>query len=189
MNKYKEKYENFKDELNKYFSFDFDKIFYNEKPYLKDKKFQELFELKFLSYSYLNAFINLGDVFSFPIFYKKFEELLKKINEDKDYSLLDRIKIMFTFSSIYLSLKSDITIELLKIKEFNSQSSFIKGEKFFRNIIKELEEYSHLFFMYLQINSGFGVNLYDNNTYYRISMIDLNTIKKHLLSLSPKYLF
>ena len=189
MNNYKINYENLKNELEKYFSFNFDKIYYNEKPYLKDKQNEEKFELKFLSYSNLIVFINLDDPFSFQIFYQKFEQLLKKIHEDKDYSLLDRIKIMFTFSSLYLSLKSDITIELLKIKQFNSESSFIKGEKFFRNVIKELEEYSQLFFIYLQLNSGIGVNAYDNNTYYRISMIDLNSIKRHLLSLSPKYFF
>ena len=34
-----------------------------------------------------------------------------------------------------------------------------------------------------------GVNLYDNNTYYRISMIDLDSIKNHLLSLFLKYFF
>ena len=187
LEQYKVNYEFHKDELNIYFSQNFEKIFYNEKPYNKEEQYQKVFELKFIAYSYLLAFINLK-IFSFETFIEKFKQLMNKIDMEKEYGLLDRIKVVFTFCSLYLTLEGKTDIRLYKIKKFGD-FSFIKGEIFFRSVIKDLDEYSQLFFIYLQLNSGIGINLYDNKTYYRISMIDIDNIKSHLLSLFPKYFF
>ena len=83
----------------------------------------------------------------FDIFTRKMEELIKIINSDNDYNLLDRIKIICTFSSLFVYFKGKIDPYLYKLKNFNYNSSFVKGERFLRNVIRNLEEYSELFFI------------------------------------------
>ena len=184
---HKKNYINHKEDLNKYFSRNIEKIYYLEKPYKKDKESQNEFENKFISYSFLIALINL-EIFTFRIFCKRMEAIINKIKSNDLYNLLDRIKIFFSYSLIYLHFKGETDLELCELTDY-CNDSFLKGERFFRNIIKNMDEYSHLFFIYIQLNSGIGVNLYDHKTYYRISMIDLYSIKNHILSLCPKYFF
>ncbi len=182
--KYKSEFDEKSDKLRKYFLSQKTKnVYYNEKPYLKNKIEEQKFENKYISYSILLILFS-SDEINFTKFFLGFKTILQKKNV---YYLLDRINIILTYTLIYYNTK-DIAL-IFNLKDYKNKLLIIKSENFFRDIIKNLEEYSALFFLYLQLNSGSGENLYDNKTYYKISMIELNDIKFHLLKLFPKYFF
>ena len=55
--------------------------------------------------------------------------------------------------------------------------------------MKDLKEESEIMLMFLQLNSGFGYELLNNNYCYKISMISIEEIKRHLIFNIPKYFF
>ena len=180
--KYKTEFEEKKEKLNDYFLFQKCKnTFYNEKAYLKTKS--EEFEHKFISFCVLLIVLSCDDT-KFFNFISEFNNLIKRI---KTYCLLDKIKIILTSTLIFYNTNNFGIF--FNLDEFKNKLLILKSENFFREIIKNLEEYSELFFLYLQLNSGIGENLYDGQTYYKISMLDLNDIKFHFLKLYPKYFF
>ena len=55
--------------------------------------------------------------------------------------------------------------------------------------MKDLKEESEIMLTFLQLNSGFGYELLNNNFCYKISMVSIEEIKKHLINIIPKYFF
>ena len=61
-------------------------------------------------------------------------------------------------------------------------SSFIKSELFYRDIISFLTDESNLFFLYLQLNSGSDIDFMTGKNFYKIKHISLIELKTHLLT-------
>ena len=177
-------FEEKKEKLNAYFLFQKCKnTYYNEIAYLKSKLKEQEFENKFISYCILLIVFSCENT-KFINFMSEFNNIVNRI---KTYSLLDRIKIILTQTLIFYNT-NNFGIQY-NLDKFENKLLFFKSEKFFRDIIKNLEEYSALFFIYLQLNSGSGENLYNGQSYYKVSMLELIDIKFHLLKLYPTYFF
>ena len=73
-----------------------------------------------------------------------------------------------------------------KLKE---NDPYKNGFEFFKNIILDLNEDSDLIFIYLQINSGCGLELINNERCYKLSMITVEEIKSHIIENIPKYFY
>ena len=70
-------------------------------------------------------------------------------------------------------------------------SPYIQSELFFRKTISQLNDDSSLSLLYLQLNSGSGIDLTTKFECYKIRMIPLIEIKYHLLKkfFYPYFLF
>ena len=52
----------------------------------------------------------------------------------------------------------------------------------YRGIISSLTKDSKLFFLYIQLNSGFGFDYMSSNHFYKVKHVSLIEIKNHLLN-------
>ena len=81
------------------------------------------------------------------------------------------------------------SISLRFTNEVGKDSPYYKGFKFFKDIILDLKEDSDLIFIYLQINSGCGLDLISGEKYFKISMVSVEDIKSHIIENIPKYFY
>ena len=68
-------------------------------------------------------------------------------------------------------------------------SAYKRGFSFYKSVIEDLTEESELILIYLQLNSGAGLELLNQKNCYKISMISIEEIKEHLLEIVPNYFF
>lgn len=104
-----------------------------------------------------------------------------------NYSYVDQTKIGVSFTIFFINNLKDLTLEFIDNK--SDISAYKNGFKFFKSIISDLNENSDLTFIYLQINSGSGLNLINNQKCYKLSMISVEDIKSHIIENIPKYFF
>jgi len=112
----------------------------------------------------------------------------KILNEVKDFSLKEKIKIMCCIQSHLTGFMPE-KIKLQKMIDLPEYSPYLRGEIIYRNIIKNLTEKSKLKFAFLQFNSGGGYDFVNKNYCYLLKMIPLIVLKSHLLYNSEDYFF
>ena len=97
------------------------------------------------------------------------------------------MKIIISFTMFYLN---NIPINnLLFNNKLKKEDSFLNGIEFYKRIILDLNENSDLILIYLQLNSGAGLELLNHQTCYKISMLSIENIKNHLINDIPQYFF
>ena len=113
---------------------------------------------------------------------------LKILNEVKDFSMREKIKIICCIQS-HLTGFIPEKLKLQKIFDLPEYSPYLRGEIMYRNIIKNLNEKSKLKFIFLQLNSGFEYDFIQKQNCYLLKMIPLIIIKSQLLYNSEDYFF
>ena len=117
---------------------------------------------------------------------KTFNKIIKKMKKNK-FDVIEQIKAAIAFTSFYIN---DAVMYTLKITDkLSKDSPYKKAFDFYEEIIDGLNEESELMLMFLQLNSGFGKELLNNKTCYKISMVSIQDIKEHLKRNIPKYFF
>ena len=101
----------------------------------------------------------------------------------KELTLKEKILIIVNLSKFLsiCSMKEIIKYELYKMDELPEYSPFIQSEIIYRKIISNLTYESKLSFLYLQLNSGEEDDFITLNSFYKIKMIPLIGIQKHLI--------
>ena len=118
-----------------------------------------------------------------------YEHYTKKIiNEVKDFSMKEKIKIICCIKS-HLVRFIPTKLKLQKMIDLPENSPYLKGEIMYRNIIKNLTDHSKLNFAFLQLNSGGGCDLIHKKDCYLLKMLPLIVIKSHLLNIPEDYFF
>ena len=112
----------------------------------------------------------------------------KIIKEVKDFSMKEKIKIICCIES-HLTKSIPKKLKLQKMIDLSENSPYLKGEIMYRNIIKNLTDYSRLKFAFLQLNSGGGYDLIHKKVCYLLKMFPLIVIKSHLLYIPEDYFF
>ena len=105
----------------------------------------------------------------------------------KYYSYIDLMKIGVSFTMFRLNKLQNLSFQY--VNENSQDCKYNKGFEFFKNIINDLNEDSDLTLIYLQINSGSGLNLINNEQCYKMSIISVEDIKSHIIENVPKYYF
>ena len=142
----------------------------------KDKKFM-------LGYLILLFYIcNGGDAENMSV--------INSLIRQMEYHRFDEIEqIKMVISYIIFCLNYNYRFTLKFIDKFKKGNVYYDGFHFFEDIVKDLKEESEIMLMFLQLNSGFGYELLNNNYCYKISMISIEEIKRHLITNIPKYFF
>ena len=119
-------------------------------------------------------------------FFLKREEELKKIEDKKVrmFTLIDTLKYLLTTEE-----KDKFNYTLMNMEDLPGISPYVESEIIFRKIICELTEKSKLSFLFLQLNSGAGEDLFSSKTFYKIKMIPLISIKNHILNDFSPYFY
>lgn len=112
--------------------------------------------------------------------------LIKKMEYHK-FDEIEQIKMVIAY--VIFCLNSPFRFTLKFIDHFQKGNDYFDGFHFFKNIVKDLKEESEIMLTFLQLNSGFGYELLNNNYCYEISMVSIEEIKKHLINIIPKYFF
>jgi hypothetical protein len=99
----------------------------------------------------------------------------------------DLIRIGVSYIIFRKNKKDNLTIMFTEKLEMNNY--YKNGFEFFKDIINDLNEDSDLIFIYLQINSGYGLELMNNETCFKLSMIPVETVKEHIIEIIPKYFY
>ena len=152
---------------------------YTKEPSKEDFEIMEKMCLLSLS---INANLPLESIISF---YKIKNKILKEI---KDFSFKEKIKVICCIKC-HLNQYISSNIKLQKFTDLSEKSPYLRGELFYRNIIKNLNEKSKLKFIFLQLNSGGGYDFIKQDFCYLLKMIPLIVIKSHLLYKSEDYFF
>ena len=150
-------------------------ILYYNKIELKEEILafiEYLFYLHIIIKDYQNCIANINELI---IFKNKF------LNNDKELSNKDKVMILVSYMIQELD-DNKINIALKKYYDLLEQSPYVQSELLFRKIISDLNENSSLYFIYLQLNSGCGVDLLSYTRYYKIKDIPLIGIKNHILN-------
>lgn len=105
----------------------------------------------------------------------------------KHYSYADLIRIVVSY--IMFSINSINIIDIKFTNELKENDPYNKAFEFFKNIIMDLDENSDLIFIYLQLNSGYGLDLLNNKKCFKITMQSIEDIKLHIIENIPKYFF
>ena len=171
------------DDINNYFSFmnqGINSLFVNEiisKNSYKDYCF-------ILGYMLFYAFIHekMLEVHLVENFFETLSKCYKRY-----YSYPDLIRVAVSY--IIFSVNKINSPSIKFTDEMKKESPYYKGFEFFKNIIQELDEDSDLIFIYLQINSGCGFELINQENCFKISMISLEDIKSHIIETIPKYFY
>ena len=116
----------------------------------------------------------------FMLYYK---DRIKKEN----FNEIEQIKIAIAY--VIFSFNYSYEFDLKFIKDLDKNNKYSKGFNFYESIIKALNEDSEIMLLFLQLNSGFALELINNKICYKISMISINEIKEHLLINIPNYFF
>ena len=106
-------------------------------------------------------------------------EMKGKCNE------IDKIKIVIASTFYYMNNKILLDLRLDEYRE----DLIMKGLNFFENVILDLTEDSALTLIYLQLNSGFSYELSNKKNCYKLSMLSIDDIKKHILKNNCDYFF
>ena len=141
-------------------------------------------------YFLLGYMLLYGFFYKKNIFYYNFVNLFflnMDIASKKNYSFIDLMKIAISFIVFSTNNKDNISLQFSD--ELEEDSPYKKGFKFFKDIIHDLNEDSDLTFMYLQINSGCGLELINEKKCYKLSMISVEDIKFHIINNIPKYFY
>ena len=112
--------------------------------------------------------------------------IIKKMRAYK-FNEIEQIKAVVSY--VIFCLNHNNRFNLRFTEDLKKDDPYLNGFNFYESIIKELKEESELMLMLLQLNSGFGFELLNNNYSYKISMISIEDIKSHLLMNIPKYFF
>lgn len=105
----------------------------------------------------------------------------------KNYSISDLMRIGISY--ILFAKNKLNNLKLRFTDELKKDNPYRNGFEFFENIVKDLDEDSDLIFIYLQINSGYGLELINNEICFKLSMIPVKTVQDHILELIPKYFY
>ena len=116
-------------------------------------------------------------------FYKSIPE---KINES------DKVKLKYSACRCLRTLLDngigECRKKLFQFRDFTNKETIYYDANFFnKKLIDLLNEKSEIFLFFLQINSGSGVNLLNNEFMARISMLNEKNIKDNLRSTIQKY--
>ena len=125
----------------------------------------------------------------FSLDYKIIKNLNDIINQMKinKFNIFDQIKASIAYVSFYIH---DEKSYILKItSNLDNNSPYKKAFDFYKSIIGDLNEESELMLMFLQLNSGSGNEILNNKSCYKISMIQIDEIKEHLIRNIPNYFF
>ena len=117
---------------------------------------------------------------------KIFNNIIEEIKEN-GFDSLEQIKAAIAYVSFYITNPVLYTLEITK--NLDDNNSYKKGFNFYKSIIEDLSEESELMFIFLQLSSGYGREKLNNENCYKISMIPITEIKKHLINKIPKYFF
>ena len=117
---------------------------------------------------------------------KNFFDIMIESNK-RISSYPDLIRIGVSYIIFRKNKKDNLTIMFTEKLEMNNY--YKNGFEFFKNIINDLNEDSDLIFIYLQINSGYGLELMNNETCFKLSMIPVETVKEHIIETIPKYFY
>ena len=138
----------------------------------------------------------LGYMLLYAYFYKKGQYLSfinlfflnMNLSYQKNYSYIELIRIGVSY---IIFSTNNINDPHIKFFDDHSEKNtpYIEGFKFFKNIILDLNEDSDLIFIYTQINSGFGLELMNNKTCFKLSMIPIEDIKSHIIENIPKFFY
>ena len=133
--------------------------------------------------SILNIFLNVTSS-QWGRYLRYFLNETENIFKKKDYlNNKDKIMILINYVSIINSECPEYKqYQFESFYELNEDSFFVKSELFYRKIISKLTDESSLFFLYLQLDSGSGLDFVSRNHFYKIKHISLTKIKIHLLT-------
>ena len=142
----------------------------------KDKNFM-------LGYLILLFYIfNGGDADNMEII----SDLIRQMEYHK-FDEIEQIKMIMTY--VTLCLNYPYRFNLTFTDNLKNGNAYLDGFHFFENIVKDIKEESEIMLMFMQLNSGFGYELLNKNYCYKISMVSIEEIKKHLMINIPKYFF
>ena len=117
---------------------------------------------------------------------KAFKNIIT-ITEKKNFVLIDKVKIVVGYVSFYV--RNPYIYDLQITAELAEDDVYKRGFAFYKSVIEDLTEESELILIYLQLNSGAGLELLNQKNCYKISMISIEEIKEHLLEIVPNYFF
>lgn len=123
---------------------------------------------------------------NYSVFVTRFNNNIKEAYKRK-ISYIDLMRIAVSYSLFYINFMDQIKIQFTN--ELQRDNSYKAGFEFFKNIIQDLNEDSDLIFIYLQINSGSGLNLINQENCYKLSMISVEDVKSHIIENIPKYFY
>ena len=129
---------------------------------------------------------------------KYLKEVFDKANDD--FKLIsskttisgeEKIKILASYLLLYNDCENLSELNTLKIKNFifaekEDNSIMDKVYQFYEMFFNELTEDSKIFFYLLQLNSGIGYC--HREKVYTFDLTNVETVKKHLIELFPKFL-
>ena len=101
-----------------------------------------------------------------------------------EFNNFEKLMILINLKDLILNAEY---YEFKKLYDLPHTSPFIESEKIFLDIIKNINENSGLYFLYLQINSSSGLDYNSLQTWFKIKYIPLIKIKAHLIF--NRYLF
>ena len=134
------------------------------------------------SLCFLNIFIERDREEWRPLILDLQDETEKIFQKNVILSIKDKIMILLNYLIAIKNEKQWDTNYIFKsFYELNEESSYIKSELFYRDIISQLNEESSLFFLYLQLNSGSSLDFISGTHFYKIKHISLIELKTHLL--------
>ena len=90
---------------------------------------------------------------------------------------------------LFVKDKYNFNYKMINMEELPEFSPYIQSEILFRTIISSLKQNSKLSFLFLQLNSGGGTDIISTKTWYKIKMIPLVLIQKHILNDFNPYFF
>ena len=129
---------------------------------------------------YINKkIINLEEI-------KTIKEIIDKM-EMSGFNEIEQIKALIAY--IFFYIKNSQTYFLRITKDLEQDNPYKIAFDFYESIINELNEDSELLLIYLQLNSGSGINILNNKNCYKISMLSISEIKKNLVNNIPKYFY
>jgi hypothetical protein len=130
--------------------------------------------------------------------YQVFEKFLSlknyiftKVNNDKFFTIKDKILILLNISAFIFEfcLLNSYKYDIIKMEDLPEFSPYIQSEKLYRDVISKLTNKSKLSFLFLQLNSGGSNEFISNQSWYKLKMIPLIEIKRHLLNEYYPYFF
>ena len=119
-------------------------------------------------------------------FVKQFFENIEKVYIRK-YPFVDLIRIGVSY--IIFSINEFNSLNLKLTDELKENYTYYKCIKFFKDIIKDLNEDSELAFIYLQIYSGYGLELINQEKCFKLSMISVEDIKYNIINNKTQYFY
>ena len=112
--------------------------------------------------------------------------IINKMKKNK-FNIIDQIKAVITFVSFYINKNYSYTLKITN--KLDDNSTYKKAFNYYESIINDLSEESDLMLIFLQLNSGCGLEILNNKSCYKISMLSIKDTKEHLKDNIPKYFF